>query len=174
MTASTADRLTRRHLMDWGVLLLGIDSTLPSSASLSEEEIRQEAELALLRASEHASFLDLLVDLSSPRSDREMTRAALEQMCEFEHVDLSKSRRKLRAASLENLLELLPSDPIYGLVEISRFWIEWGAADSPHEIQGVGNEVSAVDYYTETRFSAALAKNKAWLEQEYELLSSTQ
>jgi Uncharacterized protein conserved in bacteria (DUF2247) len=170
MTKSIANRLTEHHLMDWGVLLLGLDGGPSGRARIDERAVQQEAELALLQAPEHAPFLDALAVLSLPGSDRDVVRTALERMCDVEHVDLSKSLRKLRAASVDLLLDQLPPDPVYGLIELSSFWIDWGPSDAPQEIQGLGNEISAGEYYTAARFALALAENRAWLAREYEQL----
>jgi hypothetical protein len=170
MTKSIERKLAEHQLMDWGVLLLGLDGGPSGRARINRRAIQQEAERALLQAAENAPFLDALVVLSLADSDPDVLRSALERMCDVEHVDLSKSLRKLRAASVDLLLDQLSPDPVYGLIELNSFWIDWGPSDAPQEIQGLGNEISAGEYYTADRYALAIAQNRAWLDREYEQL----
>ena len=54
-----------------------------------------------------------------------------------------------------------------GIAELTDLWIGLDyPADSPHIIQGRGNNISPRDYYTKKNYDKLYAKNTAWLETE--------
>lgn len=98
----------------------------------------------------------------------------LEKIVQILEINLSKSVRKWLLVYLSFLLANLNSDPVYGLLELSNFWIEWGQPDdSPHCIQGVRNEISAASYYTTENYELIIQKNWNWLNQEIEKYKGT-
>jgi hypothetical protein len=78
-----------------------------------------------------------------------------------------RDRRTWRAVELIHLLEELPESPIDGLAELTDFW---GALefpdDMPHVVQGLGNDISPLDYYTEKTYRQLLDRHRTWLRSE--------
>jgi len=113
----------------------------------------------------------LLIERQKPRNE---VTILLEKIVQILEINLSKSVRKWLLVCLSFLLANLNSDPVYGLLELSNFWIEWGQPDdSPHCIQGVSNEISAVNYYTAENYELIIQKNWNWLNQEIEKYKRT-
>ena len=80
---------------------------------------------------------------------------------------LKTEARKFRLALLEDVLDSLPTDPVDGLIRLTEFWAKWEyPSDSPHVVQGRGNKLSPVDYYTLDTFARLIAEHRAWVERE--------
>lgn len=111
----------------------------------------------------------LLIDEDTPRS--EVTNL-LGEVVDILKIDISVSTRKWLLICLDMLLNNINQDPIYGLLELSNFWMAWGQPkDSPHNIQGVNNEISVSDYYTLDNYELMIRKNREWLNYELEKYS---
>ena len=75
--------------------------------------------------------------------------------------------RTWRAVELTHLLEELPASPIDGLAELTDFWGTFGFPDDmPHVVQGLGNDISPIDYYTEENYRQLLDRHRSWLRSE--------
>ena len=83
------------------------------------------------------------------------------------NIDISKSSHEWLLVCLDLKLNELSLDPVYGLLELSKFWIDWGQPkNSPHMIQGVNNDLDASDYYTEENYKRMICINYDWLNLE--------
>ena len=75
--------------------------------------------------------------------------------------------RTWRAFLLTRLLAGLPESPIAGLSELTSFWSALGfPAGMPHVVQGRGNDISPVDYYTEQNYRQIIDRHRDWLSAE--------
>lgn len=72
--------------------------------------------------------------------------------------------RKWRFVMLQELLNNLPKDPTYALIELSEFWQSFGfPSDSPHEIQGRQNSITTSAYYNEAKFHEMILRHEQWM-----------
>lgn len=98
----------------------------------------------------------------------------------YELANEEKSRddledRKLRAVRVNNFLKEKKTNCIDGLIGLTELWLEIGyTADSPHIIQGKDNNISPVEYYTDTYYNYLYEKNKCWLKNEVNFLIQNQ
>ena len=154
----------------WGTLLVGFAE---GHGVLTGEEF---AAFAIERASQTSTLGSELVDAMfvNPQDD-EAVLAALRRLCEIERPDMGRETRKWRLLQVEDRLADLPSDPVYGLLGLTEFWSGLDfPADSPHVVQGRGNTIDPVEYYTESTFTEALRRHREWVQREREDLASVE
>ncbi|MFJ5432504.1 DUF2247 family protein [Pectobacterium sp. CHL-2024] len=161
----------RMKLVDWGMIFLGAGGI--ASGKLSASEISSFAcnELAktdgvkdiLLTAISEVAFCSEITD---------EVMDCLRFICDEENIDLKLSSRKWRCLALCLTIQELPDDCVYGLLKLNEFWRIWGEdAGTPNIIQGVANNISPTEYYTEKKYKAVIENHQKWLEKEnHELL----
>ena len=108
-----------------------------------------------------------LMVVEDKEANRLAVKAALEVLSKrdggVEEVEL----RKWRLIFLDDCLRTLPDDAVYGPLALSEFWQTFGfPPDSPHEIQGRHNSISARDYYNDGSFQDILKRHLLWKEKE--------
>ena len=176
---SAFKKLVDTFKVNWTTMLVGWNglgelSPWPERADefpplLSAEEVVTYANERIGVTSD-AAELELIVKLLSidPRgSARGAIRDLLARLAELDGGDAAFERRKWRLILLEDLLEHIPSDPVYGLTSLSAFWQSWGfPSDSPHEVQGRGNAIPPSEYFREQNFRDSLIRHRAWLKDE--------
>lgn len=89
-----------------------------------------------------------------------------EEKCQDDFED-----RKLRAVRVNNFLKDKNTNSIDGLMGLTELWLELGYTDdTPHIIQGIDNNISPVEYYTDANYNYLYEKNKQWLRDEVDFL----
>ncbi len=107
----------------------------------------------------------LSVDLHT--ESREAIKEHLARLSDLCRCDPSRELRKWQVVLLEDVLNHIPSDPLYGLLALTEFWQNFGfPPDSPHEVEGKGSTLSASEYYEENNYVRLVGRHKAWIEQE--------
>src|SRR5215475_1063475 len=140
---------------------------------ISTGEITSYAEKRLEASAdrrEQRMIIELMtVDLG--RLTREEIRDMLESLSGLDGGDPAMELRKWRLVLLEQVLEGISNDPVYGLIALSEFWQEFGRPpDSPHEAQGVGNHITPSEYYRQENLDRLLARHREWIETEKKTL----
>lgn len=109
-----------------------------------------------------------LLALDFQTACRETVRTLLTPLSVLCKGDPAIELRKWRLVMLEDTLEHLPEDAIYGLIALSEFWQNFGfPADSPHVVQGRGaNFVGPREYYGQKNFDQLLLCHRTWIEHE--------
>jgi len=163
--------IIRENMCDWGVLLLGV-SGLPSTAerlSTADVSLFANEQLELISSSDPA--LDLIVALSEEAINEPVElRETLARICELEGTDTERSRRIWRCWLLEAYLVDPDSDPVYGLLDLTQFWSQWGWPDDAPPSMKRDDDVSALDYHSDSRYQKILDEHRVWIEQEKRLL----
>lgn len=78
-----------------------------------------------------------------------------------------EEQRKWRAILLKQTLEELPQDYLNGLILLTDFWDKFSfPSDSPHTVQGRGNDMSPIEYYTNKNYLEIVEAHKRWLSDE--------
>jgi hypothetical protein len=176
---SSFARLKGQFVVNWTTVLvgwkgLGVFSPWPARSAdfpplLSADELAAYANDRLALSSDAAED-DLVVRLLSldlHTEGRETITEHLARLSDLSGCDPSHELRKWQVVLLEDLLDHIPSDPLYGLIALTEFWQNFGfPADSPHEVQGKGNTISPDDYYQESNYRRLVSRHKAWIEQE--------
>ena len=98
---------------------------------------------------------------------RETVEKWLSELSEENGSDPLIELRKWRLVLLEQLLDNIPGDALYGLIALTEFWQNFGfPPDSPHEVQGRGNAISPSEYYQTDHLKHALSLHRAWIMRE--------
>jgi hypothetical protein len=85
----------------------------------------------------------------------------------------SREIRKWRAFLLAQLMKTLPESPVDGLAELTAFWNALDfPGDMPHVVQGLGNEISPNEYYTQDNYRMLLDRHRVWLRSEINALAT--
>lgn len=172
-------RFKRQFVVNWTTVLvgwkgLGVFSPWPTHSTdfpplLSADELATYANERLASSSSAAED-DLVVRLLSldlHTVSRETITEHLTWLSDLCGFEPSSELRKWRVVLLEDLLDHIPSDPLYGLISLTEFWQNFGfPSDSPHEVQGKGSTLSPDDYYDENNYQRLVSRHKAWIEQE--------
>ena len=136
---------------------------------LSADEISSYAEERLASCSnptEQKLIVELL-SLDLRTESRQTLSALLERLSAFDRGDPAFELKKWRVALLEQVLENLPEEPLYGLMAFTEFWQDFGyPPDSPHEVQGRGNTISPADYYQQENLNRLVVRHRAWIENQ--------
>jgi hypothetical protein len=172
-------KLKEQFAVNWTTILagwkgLGVFSPWPERSAeypplLSVDELADYANERLASSSD-ATEEDMVVKLLSLNlytESREVITEHLTRLSDLCGYDSSHELRKWRVVLLEDLLDHLPSDPLYGLIALTEFWQSFGfPPDSPHEVQGKENTLTPDDYYQEDNYQRSISRHKAWIEQE--------
>ena len=81
--------------------------------------------------------------------------------------------RKWRAFLLAQRMKTLSESPVDALAEPTAFWHALDfPGDMPHVVQGLGNEVSPSEYYTQGNYRTLLDRHRVWLRSEIHALAT--
>ena len=180
-------RLRKQFAVNWTTVSvgwkgLGVFSPWPERSAefpplLSVNELAAYANERLASSSDAAEdeFVVRLLSLDLHTESRETITEHLARLSNLCGCDSSRELRKWRIVILEDLLDFIPSDPLYGLIALTEFWQNFGfPPDSPHEVQGKGSTLSPDDYYEENNFQRLVSRHKTWIEQEKTAMEADQ
>ncbi len=174
MTDLTLQRLQDYGLIDWGVLFQGFLSLPGSNLRIKASEISDFAATQLETIDEEDETYSIVVELASANycSDGEIT-SLLRKICAKKKIDLETALRKWRVVLLIETLDNLQGNPLYALIDLTTFWTNWNnPADSPHTIQGVGNEIAPNEYYSLENLNKITERHRLWISQELSKLGA--
>ncbi|CBJ41192.1 conserved hypothethical protein (plasmid) [Ralstonia solanacearum CMR15] len=165
-------KILQRNWVDWGVISLGI-SGLPENGILEAKFVRAFADQELSLMDSNDSLLGEVSELALFNGEKiDEAKRNVARLCEVPNVDLGKAKRKWRVVALDELLSQLGRDPVYDLISLGDFWESWSSAtDFPCVVQGVGNNLTPEEYYTERNLEETLNRHREWLRVEFESLS---
>ncbi len=145
----------------WEIIRLGWIGPGDFLKQLSVEEINTFACCMINEAS--VNNLGEIAELCATRNEQLITEILSKLSPEINE----RTERIWRAVLLQETMNSLPADPLYGMIGLTDFWLQFGyPVDSPHEMQGVGNDISPTDYYTHNNFEKTLNNHRGWLEKE--------
>lgn len=156
----------------WDVLRAGRSSTLPGGPRLSIEEVRTFAQQVLGETPHpQATLFDLA---SAGPADRDDVDRALAELAAKQSQASLVGDRAWRLVAVTDLIASLPKDPVDSLLALTEFWLDWQLPeDMPHTIQGRGNQISPLDYYTAGTLEQVLQDHQAWIDGERGRLASS-
>lgn len=75
---------------------------------------------------------------------------------------------KWRWVLVNKFLNELPNkDYVNALLEISEFWLELKSPlDMPYQYQGIANQLTPQEFYTESHLAEVISTHKNWLKNE--------
>lgn len=173
---TTFEQLKRHLSINWTTVLVGLNglgafSPWPDridqfSPFLSLDEVFEFAyeRLALTSSSEETELIHLLTSLDHSTATRASVRSILVRLSSLECNDVSIEVRKWRIVLLEELMKNLASSALYGLLQLSEFWQGFGfPSDSPHDVQGVQNNLTPDQYYRIDNFEKTIVDHNEWI-----------
>lgn len=165
------NKLSREELTDWGVVLLGISGVPGIAERLSHSVVMDFANVELEEISIDDPILDLVVQLATDGGETSNElREKLEEICQAQEIDLDKSKRKWRFVLLRDLLSDLDTDPVYGLIKLSEFWMAWGwPSDCPTSMQS-DIKMSLKEYHSQENYEYVIENHRKWLCAELDAL----
>jgi len=175
MIQSAFEMIESHGLVDWAVLLYGVIGIPGHIDRLPPPYIERFAASKVGDMTDNTSRLaaasTLALDANLPGSE---LRALLDALCELDGSNHERARRAWRAASLENILKNVESDPVYGLLRLSTFWSDWGwPSDAPISMRLGATPLPEHDYHSGGNFAQVISEHKIWLDAELaKLLSS--
>lgn len=155
----------KRFGLDWTSVLVGWQGFSAFGRLVNPSDIREYAlgQLETLPA----PSVDLVGLAICSDSDTEQIGGHLIKLLSRETADRATAARKWVVCLLDRRLRDLPTDPLYGLLGLTEFWSDAGfPTNSPHQVQGLGNEIGPKDYYTAKNFREALDRHRRWIEKE--------
>lgn len=161
--------------VNWGTLMIGWEGPGHFQTQLSISEIQKFAEEWLSITDKNNDIVsDLIIN---DGSDFITLKENLEFLWKQSKSDLLLEQQKWRYVLLKKLIEKIAksNDYMQGLIELTDFWAMFDfPEDSPHVVQGRGNKMSPVDYYTEETFKREIKEHQEWLNKELVKLQKLQ
>lgn len=151
--------------VNWRTLLIGLEGPGKHPPLLSLEEVRAFADEQLTNSAvppEGAVAVTIALD-----GDPDEIHTILRKLAHEEKSEPARELRKWRLALLKRAMMELPQDPLYGLLALTEFWERFDfSPDSPHAVQGRGNQTSPTDYFTEDNYRRLIQKHREWISAE--------
>ncbi len=145
----------------WEIIRLGWLGPGDFQRQLSVDEISAFAEVEIEKA--YGIKLDYISELCVTKDEESIDENLMHLSPEISE----RTVRIWRVLLLKELLDILPDDPLKGLIELTDFWLKFGnPEDSPHTIQGVGNIIQPLEYYTDQNYINIISKHKTWVDKE--------
>lgn len=145
----------------WDIAKVGWIGPNNFQRQLSVEEINRFADMKIDEAM--GSDLEYMAELSTS-TDESVITENLNKICP---KSTESAVMIWRVVLLQKTLSDLSKDAMNGLLELTEFWSNFGfPADSPHVVQGLGNDIPPNEYYTQENFEKLLQRHRKWLKQE--------
>ena len=151
--------------ISWTLVDIGFLGSQEFKNELSIKEVCKYAR-TLLMEQKHPD--DLLIEFEwESYLDEGIVDEYIKRLVKKENISRELEYRKWRVVYVAKMIELLPKDPLYGLLGLGEIWLKMNnPSDMPHIIQGVGNTIGPVDYYTKKNYDDLLQKHYEWLGNE--------
>ena len=176
---SAFTKLRAEFITNWTTILvgwigLGVLSPWPdrwkeSSPLVSVTDITAYADQQLASSTGDAerNLIVKLLSLDLRTERRETIRDFIQRLSDLDGGDASVELRKWRVVLLEELLDNMPKDALYGLIALTEFWLSFGfPSDNPHEVQGRENALTPAEYYQQENLNRLLGRHRVWIDQE--------
>lgn len=162
--------LKSRTLVDWGVILLGVQAAFGAGAGRLNGDLVEDfatGELAATRPGdpEFEAVAALALDSSLPDEELEQL---ISTICQVKGVDIELSKRKWRAALVAGALSEIDSNPLYGSIQLSEIWSTWGwPNDGPKSMQKGSEAPLSGEFGSPEAFLFAKQEVEDWLASEF-------
>ena len=145
----------------WDVVRLGWEGPGNFQRQLFVDQINYFADLMIIDASD--AELGKIAELCTTADEQVIAEMLFHLSPEIS----DRALRIWRVVLLESTLSSLSNDPLYGLIELTDFWSKLGySLDSPNIIQGVDNDLTPTEYYTQENLEKILDSHREWLKKE--------
>lgn len=149
----------------WRLLYIALQEGM-----ISAEDIIEFAADILVQGDNRLDICELA---GADSTDLEYIKEILFELVEDENSDNDFEERKIRAVIVSEKLKEKNNNYINGLMELTELWVKFGyPEDSPHTIQGRGNNITPSEYYTQSNYDILYEKNREWVEKELSFLKN--
>ncbi|MEE1994825.1 DUF2247 family protein [Pseudomonas syringae] len=168
MIQAVFERITKYGLTDWAVLLQGVCGVPSLLGRLPTSCVEDFAIAELEKVAGNNPLLDVIVSLAND-SDLPLSELCpqLKKMSDFQNAEMQRAKRIWRAVALEELLENLDSDPLYGLIKLSDFWSSWDwPVDAPLSMIPGAMTLPQHQYHSESNYDHVVHEHEKWVKDE--------
>ncbi len=163
------ERILKHDLIDWAVMFHGVKGLSNDSEPLSVASMRIFINKELEDISIDDSVFEIVIELEDNDLSSFDLCSKLQKICELRNLDTSLAKRVWRLVALEEILENLEPDPLYGLIDLSSFWAAWEwPSDAPKSMLNS----SAQDYSFEN-YERIVNEHNQWLKNELTYLKAS-
>ncbi|MFJ4391792.1 DUF2247 family protein [Pseudomonas soli] len=162
------ERISKYELTDWGVMLQGVSGVPGFVGSLPGLYVEEFANKELENITEDSPVYGFIVGLAcdSELPESELC-AQLEKICTLRKSDMLRSRKVWRAVALEELLLNIDSDPVYGLIKLSKFWSCWEwPADAPLSMASGVEALPENAYHSSSNYKYVVDEHEWWVKDQ--------
>lgn len=168
------ERIVQSGLVNWAVIFEAVCGTSRFLGRLPPSCIEDFAISELEKMKLEDPLLDIVSGLATdsdlPTSDLCLL---LQKLCETQNIDIQQAQRIWRAFALENTLSHLDKEPVYGLIKLSEFWMNWGwPIDAPACITNSAQEEKSQDYHSTSNYERIIHEHEVWLNGELKSLKN--
>ena len=157
--------------LNWVTILIGWEGPGKYTPQLIPKDIIEFATELVTNEDNQPESVWILAGTSE--NDVTEVENLISQLAQSETVDRETELRKWRAILVEDALNNLSDDPLYGLIGLTEVWGNFDyPTDSPHSVQGVNNSLSPQEYYTQDNYNHIIELHRAWIENEFKILRS--
>ncbi|URZ03170.1 DUF2247 family protein [Clostridium felsineum] len=156
---------------NWITILIGWEGPGKYSRQLTPKDIIEFATELVTNEDNQPESVWILAGTSE--NDVTEVENLVKQLAQCETVDRGTEVRKWRVILVEDALNNLSDDPLYGLIGLTEVWGNFDyPTDSPHFVQGVNNSLSPQEYYTQDNYNHIIKLHREWIENEFKILRS--
>lgn len=149
----------------WGTVLIGLVGPGKHAPLLSLAQVREIAEWQLTAELPEGETVAMLAGLDD--GDGSEHESLVRKLAGAGGFDEGVEERKWRLVLLAEQLDALPEDVIARALALTDFWERFDyPTDSPHTVQGRGNRLDPLEYFTSSRVGELVARHAAWVEAE--------
>ncbi len=157
--------------VNWMTVLVGFAVPPEPGMPLTSEDVINFAIDQMAAGVEPSD--EMLAVAGASSMDTELIGAALRRLAAGVTTASAVEQRKWRLLAVCDLVDSLPADPLYALLALTEFWAAMGfPPDMPHTVQGRGNTLSPVEYYTDANRDREVEGHRSWIASEIEELRS--
>lgn len=153
--------------VSWGTLWIGWAGPNNYQRLVTLKDVTLYA--VMLIESEKSCHNDVYYLAGVSKGEEQRTSELIKNLAINEDYEVSKEERKWRLILLEAVIENLPQDPLYGILELIEFWSKWNfPSDSP--IKNLKTENKSQEFYTEENYLRLRNKHLEWMLREEKAL----
>lgn len=162
--------ISNNFYVTWTSIKIGLEGYKNFPPQLSINDIDSYA-TSLLYQKDNLSIEVLDLTLANSMSYEEIIKV-INKLASKENIDINFEMRKWRVLYIKEVLNQIQSlDYLYGLIALADAWSLFDYPDdSPYIIQGVANNISPEDYYSNETFKYMIEKHKKWVTKEIQYL----
>jgi hypothetical protein len=149
--------------VNWGTILIGLDGPGKLPPQIIPKEVVDYAVELISQSNNQPDSIWILADLSE--NDTSEIKRLVWELEKGEKLSREVEIDKWKVLLLQRILSELNNEPIYDLLKLTEFWEKFDyPKDSPHIVQGLHNDISPTDYYTEENYKEIVKNHKLWIE----------